>query len=60
MVPGQKVFKQKMDPNCYNVDDKGNVTQYASSTTTTDKEKWKEQKQRSYKETHTNAVEICL
>ena len=27
-----------MDPNCYNVDDKGNITQYASSTTTTDNE----------------------
>ena len=25
-----------MDPNCHNVDDKGNILQYASSTTTTD------------------------
>ena len=30
-----------MDPNCYNVDDKGNIIQYASSTTTTDNENGK-------------------
>ena len=29
-------IQAQMDPNCHNVDDKGNILQYASSTTTTD------------------------
>ena len=35
---GTEGIQAEMDPNCYNVDDKGNITQYASSTTTTDNE----------------------
>ena len=29
-------IQAQMDPNCHNVDDKGNILQYVSSTTTTD------------------------
>ena len=29
-------IQAEMDPNCYNVHDKGNILQYASGTTTTD------------------------
>ena len=35
---GTEGVQVEMDPNCYNVGDKGNITEYASSTTTTDNE----------------------
>ena len=39
-----------MDPNCYNVDDKGNILQYASTTTTTDNENGKSRSKEVTKE----------
>ena len=49
-----------MDPNCYNVDDKGNILQYASSTTTTDNENGKSRsKEVTKKPTQMQLKSVC-
>ena len=53
-------IQAEMDPNCYNVDDKGNILQYASSTTTTDNENGKTRSKEVTKEpTQMQLKSVC-
>ena len=57
---GTEGVQAEMDPNCYNFDDKGNITQYASNTTTTDNENGRSKsKEVTKKPTQMQVKSVC-